>query len=405
MNSGGSVAAHELPAFRGGQPVRPQPITCTVPADQELRAEIMDLLSDGLLSDYYGGPHSKRLEAAFAGYHGDGMHAVAVNSGTSALHLALAAAGVGAGDEVILPALCFVSAASAVVQLGGLPVICDVEPDSLTLDVELAETLVTERTKAVLPVHFWGYPADLPALRRMCDRHGLALIEDAAQAPGAKAGGAKIGTYGDFATYSLGVRKHIACGEGGLVLTRTAEQADRVRSLTNVGKGPGWDDYRSLGFSYRMVEFSALVAMRGLRLLDTEIAARRHAAEQYRTGLRDTGLCPVPEPSWGESVYFKLPVLLPETHRRHRQFMVDAIGAENVSCRVPHRPLYAIPWLKDHLVTHDRYRGADACPVAGQAHPRLFEVETGPHLPEEEAALSVRAVQKVWRAVQAEKTA
>lgn len=386
-------------AIEGGRPARPEPIVCTVPVGGELRARIMDLLDSGLFSDYYGGPYSLQFERAFAEYHGPGTYAVAVNSGTSALHLSLAAAGIGHGDEVILPALCYVSAASAVVQLGGVPVICDVEPHSLTLDPARVAELINPRTKAVLPVHFWGYPADLTGLRSLCDAHGLALIEDAAQAPGAPVGGARTGTVGDFATYSLGVRKHVACGEGGVVLTRTAEAADRIRSLANVGKGPGWDDYRTIGFSYRMVEVSALIALDGLGRLDQEIAARRAAAAHYREVLADTALMPVPEPAWGSAVYFKLPVLLPPTHVADRPYLVDAIGAENVSCRVPHRPLYAIPWLRDHLADVGRLRGADECPVAESAHPRLFEVETGPHLPREQAEISAAAVLKVWRAI------
>ena len=297
---------------------------------------------------------------------------------------------------MILPALCYVSAAAAVVQLGGIPVICDVEPHSLTLDVAAAADLIGPRTKAILPVHFWGYPADLPSLRATCDQHGLALIEDAAQAPGALVGSMKTGNYGDFATYSLGVRKHVACGEGGIVLTRTLAGQDKVRSLSNVGKGPGWDDYQTLGYSYRMVEFSALVALDGLARLDAEIAARQAAALHYRSALMQTTLEPLSPPTWGTSVYFKLPILLPEGETQLRQSLVDAINAEHVSCRIPHRPLFDIPWLREYLMVHHRYRGSDECPIASARHPRLIEVETGPHLPAAEAAKSAYAVQKAW---------
>lgn len=388
------VAPAEALALHGGTPVRAEPIATVVEIGTELRGQVLDLLGSGELSDYYNGRHARRLEAEFARYHGHGSHAVAVNSGTSGLHLSLHAAGVGPGDEVIVPTMCYVSAAAAVVQLGGVPVICDVEPRSLTLDVDAAEALVGDRTKAVLPVHFWGYPADLARLRALCDRHGLTLVEDAAQAPGAEVGGRKVGTYGDFAAYSLGVRKHIACGEGGLVLCRTAEAADVIRSLSNVGKGPGWDDYRSLGYSYRMVEFSALVALDGLARLDEEVAARQRAAAHYRDVLATTELTPVPDPRWGDSVYFKLPVLLPEEFTGRRPFVVDAIAAENVSCRIPHRPLHTIDWLARYLEA--RGRAPSSYPVTEALHPRLFEVETGPHLPPAEAARSAAAVTKVW---------
>lgn len=386
----------ELLAVHGGTPVREKPIDTTVHVSSAGRAKIAELLDSGSLSAWYGGPHSRHFEEVFAAYHGPQFHAVAVNSGTSALHLALAAAGVGPGDEVIVPAACFISAASAIVQLGGVPVVCDVEPTSLTLDPVAAAALVGKRTKAILPVHFWGYPADLCQLRELCDRHGLILIEDACQAPGAHVGDVRTGMYGDFAAYSFAFRKHVSTGDGGMVLTPDAEVAQRVRQLANLGKGEGWDEYYTLGYSYRMVELSALVGIDGMQRLDDEIARRQAAVAYYREALSDTGLVALPESSWGESVYFKLPVLLPVGSTAMRGVIVDAISAENVSCRIPHPPLWTIDWLARYTTSHGRFRGADDCPVAAAFLPRLFELETGPNLPLDEAAISAKAVTKVW---------
>jgi perosamine synthetase len=363
----------------------------------DLRERITEVLDTGNLSQYYNGPYARRFEERFAAYHGADLLAIGVNSGTSALHLALEAAGVGPGDEVIVPALCFVAAAVAVVQLGAVPVICDVEPDSLMLDPTVAETLVSPRTVAIMPVHFWGYPADLPSLRSLCDERGLMLVEDAAQAPGATVGGQKTGTYGDFATFSFANRKHITCGEGGMVLTRSDECLELMRALANCGKGEGWDDYRTHGYSYRMNELTAVLGLHGLERLDNEVAARRRAADHYREVLADSRLMPVPSPQWGEAVYFKLPVLLPEAQADIRSLLVDAVAAENVSCRTPHRPLYMIPWLAEYVRERGRPRGASECPVADALHRRLIEVETGPNLPIGEARTSARAVQRVWR--------
>jgi perosamine synthetase len=388
-------------AIHGGTPVRPRPVSMTAHLSAAAKQRIAELLDrNEPLSEYYGGPWARRFEEEFAGFHGPGHHAVAVNSGTSALHVSLAAAGVGPGDEVIVPALCFVAAATAIVQLGATPILCDAEPTSLTMDTRMAQDLVTERTRAILPVHLWGYPADLASLRTLCDAHGLALIEDACQAPGARVGDALTGTFGDFAAYSFANRKHIHCGDGGMVLCRSAEAAGLVRSMANFGKGPGWDDYHTVGYNYRMVEISALIGLDGLADLHHEIARRRDAAALYRDGLGDTDLTPVPTPPWGDSVYFKMPLLLPERHVASRRSVIEAIHAENVSSRVPHRPLFAIPWLTEILRARGRYRGAESCPVAASAHARLFEVETGPHLPREEAVRSVHAVQKVWRALE-----
>ena len=324
-----------------------------------------------------------------------------MNSGTSALHLALTAAGIGPGDEVIVPALCFVAAATALVQNGGIPVICDAEPDHLTLDADRAESLIGPRTKAILVVHFWGYPADTRRLRDLCDRYGLALIEDCAQAIGAPAGGGRVGETADYATYAFSTRKHVASGEGGMVLCSDEARHVRLRSLSNYGKGPGWDDYWSLGFSYRLAEVSAIVALDGLERLDEEIRARQEAGRYYAEVFRDTDLVTIPEPPWGESVFFKCPVLVPAEMTGIRREIVDAVSAENVSCRVPHRPLYSIPWLAEYLESKGARYAPEDCPVAGAMHARLFEIETGPHLPMEEARVSGAAVLGVWNHVSA----
>jgi len=393
-----SKAAHATPlAIHGGAPIRPHPIEADVWVSDRARQQVNELLDTGRLSDYYNGPWAHQLEEAFAQYHSPGCRAVAVNSGTSALHLAVTAAGIGPGDEVIVPALCFVAAATAVVQNGGVPIICDAEPESLTLQVERVEELIGPRTKAILPVHFWGYPSNVEALRKVCDKRGLMLIEDCAQATGAPCHGQKVGTFGDYATYAFSVRKHVACGEGGMVLCRDEKSYERLRRMSNYGKGPGWDDYISPGFSYRLTEFSSIIALDGLGRLDDEIGSRQQAGRYYVELLRDTPLRVVPEPIWGKSIYFKCPVLLPPEMIGVRQQIVDAISAENVSCRIPHRPLYSVPWLAEYLKQRGAYRGPQECPVVAAMHPRLIEIETGPNLSMDEAQLSGTAVMKVWR--------
>lgn len=388
---------HSPLAILGATPARPAPIETTVTVSVEARQHIATLLESGRLSAYWGGPWSRRLEEAYGRHHHPAARAVATNSGTTALHLAVCAAGIGPGDEVIMPALCFVAAATSVVQNGGVPVICDAEPRSLTMDVDLAETLITPRTKAILAVHFWGYPAQVERLRALCDRHGLALIEDCAQSLGATLAGRPVGGFGHFATCAFSVRKHVACGEGGMVMCADDATQTRLRTLANYGKGPNWDDYDSLGYSYRLAEIPAVIALDGLGRLDLEIASRRAAAACYRRHFAGTGLAVLPEPEGSQAVYFKCPVLLPEGREADRAAIARAISAENVSCRAPHRPLYAIDWLARYLRDRDRLRGAAHCPVVARHHPRLIELETGPHLPPEEMEISAAAVTKVWR--------
>lgn len=384
-------------AIHGGAPIRPDPIEANVVISDRARERVAELLNTGRLSDYYNGPWAHQFEDAFAQYHSASCRAVAVNSGTSALHLAVSAAGIGHGDEVIVPALCFVAAASAIVQNGGVPIICDAEAKSLTLNVDCIADLIGPRTKAILPVHFWGYPSNVETLRTVCDRRGLKLIEDCAQAVGASVDGRKVGMFGDYATYAFSVRKHVACGEGGMVLCRDEESYERARRMSNYGKGSGWDDYISLGFSYRLTEFSSIIGLDSLSRLDDEIFSRRSVASYYTNLFRDTPIEVVSEPTWGKSVYFKCPVLLPRDMIGVRQQIVDAISAENVSCRIPHRPLYNVPWLAEYLKQRGAYRGPQECPVAAALHPRLIEIETGPNLSLAEANLSGEAVLKVWR--------
>ena len=383
-------------ALYGGVPARPQHIELSISVSEWARDRILEILSTGRLSEFYHGPWARRLETSFADFHGAGQAAVAVNSGTSALHLAICAIGIGPGDEVILPAFCFVSAASAIVQNGAIPVICDVEPDHLTIDVNRVARLITRKTKAVIAVHFWGYPSNAPALRSLCDRHGLALIEDCAQSLGGEIDGRKLGTFGDFSICSFSLRKHVSSGEGGMLMCSSARQ-DEIRGLCNYGKGPDWEEYRSLGYSYRLAEIPAVIALDGLGRLDSEIAARQLAARHYTETLACSGLQTVPDPNWGKSTFFTCPVLLPPGAESKKRDLVAATVAENVACRSPHRPLYRIPWLQAYLRKSGRSQDDSPCPIAASIYPRLVEIETGPNLPLSEATRTVDALLKVWR--------
>lgn len=381
----------------GGQPVRPNPIESTVNISPLARRRVNELMESGKLSQYYNGKWAREFEARFSEWMGADQHAIAVNSGTSALHLAVSAAGISRGDEVIVPAFCFVAAATAVVQNGAIPVVCDIDPETLTMDIEHAEYLIGPRTRAIMPVHFWGYPANAIKLRELCDRKNLVLIEDCAQAFGATIGQQKVGTFGDFSAFALSVRKHLACGEGGVVLCRDAAAATNIRQLSNYGKGHSWDDYISPGFSYRMPEFSAIIALDGLQNLDQEIASRQANAACYQTALMETVLENVPAPIWGDGSFFKFPILLPRRLIEQRLQIVSAIVSENVSCRIPHRPLYTIPWLIDYLAEFGGLASSAAYPVANKYHARLIEIETGPNLSLDDAKVSLSAVLKAVR--------
>jgi dTDP-4-amino-4,6-dideoxygalactose transaminase len=253
------------------------------------------------------GPRTEAFEAAFAESLGV-PHAVAVSSCTAALHLAYLAAGVGPGDEVIVPAMTFVATAAAVRYCGATPVLADsLGPHDPGVDPDDVERRLTRRTKAVCAVHYGGYPAAIEPLRRLCDAHGLALIEDAAHAPSASAddsGGGKLGTLGRAGAFSFFSNKILACGEGGLLATRDAAVAAFARSARSHAMTTGtWDRHRGhaagydvvgVGYNYRLDEPRAALLYARLGGLESDIARRRELVGRYRALLSDCDAVTIP---------------------------------------------------------------------------------------------------------------
>ena len=270
------------------------PLTDVVVTEDDLAAA-RECLQSGWLTM---GPRTAAFEHAMAHWH-EAPHALAVSSGTAALHLACRALGLGPGDEVIVPAFTFLASAGCVRYCGATPVLADVvAPERPNLDPADVERRITPRTKAVIAVHFWGYPADVPALRELCDAHGLALIEDAAQAIGARVDGDRLaGTAGTLGCLSFFSKKQLSVGEGGMVLTSDEALAASVRSLRSHAMTSGtWDRHRGrqesydvvdFGFNYRMDELRAAFGLSRLTRLHAEIEQRREAVRGYRERLRD----------------------------------------------------------------------------------------------------------------------
>jgi dTDP-4-amino-4,6-dideoxygalactose transaminase len=301
------------------------PLTDLRLTDDDVEA-VLDCLRGGWLTM---GPRTRRFEAALQEWVG-AEHAVALSSGTAALHLACAAAGVGPGDEVIVPALTFLASAHAPRYCGAEPVFCDVaSPTEPLLDVAAVERCITPRTKAVIAVHFCGYAADVVALRALCDAHGLVLIEDAAQAIGATVapGGPQAGTVGHLGCFSFFSKKQLSVGEGGMVATGDEALADRVRSLRSHAMTSGtWDRHRGhedsydivdIGFNFRMDEPRAALGLSRLPRLREEIDARRAAVRLYRerlAGVHGLELC-WSDPAVDLASHFAFPVLSADEER------------------------------------------------------------------------------------------
>jgi len=232
------------------------------------------------------GPELTAFEAALAQYHRM-PHAVAVSSGTAALHLALITLGIGEGDEVIVPSFAFIAVANAVLQVRATPVFAEIDPVTLNLDPAAVEQAITPRTRAILVVHTFGVPAEMDALQAIARRHNLLLIEDACEAIGAAFGDHpnphRAGTFGDLAVFGFYPNKQITTGEGGAVLSRDPAHAARLRSLRNQGRSTSgeWLDHAEIGYNYRISDLSCALGRVQLGRIDEILALRRAAAERY----------------------------------------------------------------------------------------------------------------------------
>lgn len=219
------------------------------------RAAVDRVLRSGMVAQ---GPEVAAFEQEFADQLVAGRTCVAVNSGTSGLHLGLLAAGVGPGDEVIVPSFTFAATANSVALTGATPVFADIDPVTFCLDPAAVRAAITERTKAVMPVHLYGHPADMGAFAEIADEHGIAVFEDAAQAHGATLGGRPVGSFGTFAMFSLYPTKNMTSGEGGMVACATDEVARNVRLLRNQGMERQYAN-ELVGFNARMTDIHAAI--------------------------------------------------------------------------------------------------------------------------------------------------
>jgi perosamine synthetase len=245
---------------------------------------VLAVLRSGQLSL---GPRLREFEQAFAARVG-APFATAVSSGTAGLHLALRAVGVERGDEVVTSPFSFVASANAAIYEGARPVFADIDPVTFNLDPQAAAAAVTDRTKALLPVHIFGYPADMPAFEAIAARHGLGIVEDACEALGARhADGHAVGGRGNPAVFGFYANKQITTGEGGMVTLDDAAVKARIDSERNQGRAPdmGWLDHDRLGFNYRLSDIACALGLAQLQHLDDMLAARARAADLYREAL------------------------------------------------------------------------------------------------------------------------
>jgi dTDP-4-amino-4,6-dideoxygalactose transaminase len=328
--------------------------------DRELR-----LVREVLESNQWGGFHEfvERFERAFAEFQ-HCAHGVSAANGTLALEMSMAAAGIGPGDEVIVPAISFVSSATAVSRAGATPVFVDIEPLSFNIDPARAEAAVSPRTKAIMPVHFGGPMADMDRLMTLARERGLVVIEDAAHAHGSEWNGKRAGSFGLAGVFSFQNSKVMTSGEGGILLTNDADFAERARSFANQGRrtGKGWFHHFTLASNYRITALQAAVLMAQLERLAWQIELRRRNAELLRSelaGLDGLAFQQVPPQAGTHSHYLLLGRIDEAGFGLSRDAFHKAVTAQGIPCT----PFYPHPLYGNPLYQQGGCR-VEPCPVA-----------------------------------------
>jgi len=296
-------------------------------------------------------------------------HAVACNTGTAALHLALLGLGVGPGDEVIVPTLTFVATANAVRYCGATPVFVDSEPHTMNIDPEKIEARINSRTKGIVAVHLYGHPANMEPILAIARRRGLFVLEDAAEAHGAAYLNQRVGGIGDAATFSFFGNKIITTGEGGMVTTRSAALAEKIRLLRGQGMNPNrryWFDV--VGYNYRMTNIEAAIGLAQTEQLDQHLAARRKVADWYKHYLGnclDFVRLPVEEP-FAHHAFWMYTILLNQSSGIDRDHFMASLLEEGVETRPVFYPMHVLPPYKEQS---GRYPVADSLARRGISLP------------------------------------
>lgn len=391
-------------ALEGGSAVRQSMLRYAAQTlDDADRAAVDQVLRGDWLTT---GPTVAQFEQALCDQTG-ARYAVAVNTGTAALHAAAAAAGIGPGDEVIVPAISFVASANCVLYQRGIPVFADLSADTLNLDPAAVERHITAKTRAIVAVDFAGHPCDYAHLREIAAAHRLPIIEDAAHALGASHPAGRVGTLCEFTTLSFHPVKHITTGEGGAVLTADPQLAKFIRSFRHHGidldlharcTGNSWEyDVIALGFNYRIPDINCALGISQLRKLDAWIERRRQIAAAYGRALGGCPMLELPVERAGCRSAWHLYVvrLNLDRIRVDRARVFAALRAENIGVNVHYIP---IPWMTQYA--HLGYTRGH-WPVAEREYERVLSLPLYPAMTDRDVADVVAAIDKVWHAYHA----
>ena len=353
------------------------PINAPQIGKEEIEA-VVKVLESGVLTHGLGaGPTVTKFEKKFAKFMG-AKHAIAVNTGTAALHLALAAANLKTGDEVILPSFTFVATAEVVVMAGAKPVFVDVNPETYNISPEKIEKAITKKTRAIMPVDLYGLPADMQPIKEIAEKHGLLIIEDAAQAHGAKYKGKPPGAFADAACWSFYASKNITTGEGGMVTTNDDELAEKMRFMRSHGEK---EKYKSLmlGHNYHMTEIQAAIGCVQLGKLPKFLEKRRKNAEKLTSNLKNSRKLKLPtEPKGYQHSWYLYTVRLKNAKEKERDEIVEKLRQKGIDAQVYYKcPIHLMPYYSKF--------GKYNLPETEKAAVQVFSLPVHPGVTDEQA--------------------
>lgn len=353
------------------------PINLPKIGEEEIQAVVKVMRSGMLTSSLGAGPVVSEFEQKYAEFAGV-KHAVAMNTGTAALHSAVAAMGVKKGDEVIVPSFTFVATAEAIVLAGAKPVFTDIDLETYNLSPEAAKKAITKKTKAILPVDLYGYSADMKPLREIATEHGLALVEDAAQAHGTTYNSKPAGKFSDAACWSLYASKNITTGEGGIVTTDKDSTADTLRMIRTHGEKAKYAS-QMMGNNYRMSEIQAAIGIVQLEKLPAFIAKRRQNALQLTTILKKSSCLQLPSESKNrQHSWYLYTAKLKDGTEAERNKIVDELNKKGIGAVVYYiNPVHQMPFYKENF-------GSRKLPNTEKAVKQVFSLPIHPGVIEEQ---------------------
>lgn len=347
------------------------PINMPQIGEEEIQA-VDKVLRSGILTSGLGaGPEVTKFEQNFAKFAGV-KHAVAVNTGTAALHSAVMACGVKHGDEVILPSFTFVATAEAVVLAGAKPVFADIDTETYNLAPAVVEKSITKKTKAILPVDLYGFSADMKPMREIADKHGLDLIEDAAQAHGATYDGKPAGSFADAACWSLYASKNMTTGEGGLVTTNSDQIDDTLRMIRTHGEKAKYSSL-ILGSNYRMSEMQAAIGNLQLEKLPSFVAKRRKNAEKLTSILKKSSRLILPfETKERQHSWYLYTARLKDGIEAERNKLLEELKKKGIGAEAYYvNPVHQMPYYRENF-------GSAKLPETEKASKQVFSLPIHP---------------------------